>query len=379
MSLESPEKIRNLQKKLYIKAKAEPEYRFYLLYDKVHREDILEHAYKLAKANRGAPGVDGVTFAQIEEAGVEEWLSGLRQELCEKRYKPQPVRRVTIPKPGGGERPLGIPTIRDRVVQTAVKLVIEPVLEADLSPYTFGYRPRKSALDAIKVVQSMLNQGYTDVVDADLSKYFDTIPHSELLKSIAIRISDRNILRLIKMWLKAPVEERGKDSGRRMTGGKNAKMGTPQGGVISPLLANRYINRFLRYWEKTEQPRRLRARIVSYADDFVILSCGRAAEALDWTRGAITRLGLTLNEVKTKLKDARRERFEFLGYSFGPHRHWRDGELYLGTSSSPKSIARLKQKVRDQLKASHPALAGYTGWVERDLARLGQLLLLRNP
>ena len=353
MSLETPEKIRSLQRKLYVKAKAEPEYRFYLLYDKVCREDILEHAYKLAKANRGAPGVDGVTFAQIEEAGVKEWLSGIRQDLCEKRYKPQPVRRVMIPKPGGGERPLGIPTIRDRVVQTAVKLVIEPVLEADLSPYTFGYRPRKSALDAIKVVQSMLNQGYTDVVDADLSKYFDTIPHSELLKSIAARISDRNILRLIKMWLKAPVEERDENGGKRMSGGKNAKKGTPQGGVISPLLANRYMNRFLRYWEKTEQPRRLRARIVSYADDFVILSRGRAAEALDWTRSAITRLGLTLNEAKTKLKDARRERFEFLGYSFGPHRHWRDGKLYLGASPSPKSVARLKQNVRDHLKASH--------------------------
>jgi RNA-directed DNA polymerase len=352
MSLETPEKIRNLQRKLYVKAKAEPEYRFYLLYDKVCREDILEHAYKLAKANRGAPGVDGVTFALIEEAGVKEWLSGLRQELCEKRYECQPVRRVMIPKPGGGERPLGIPTIRDRVVQTAVKLVIEPVLEADLSPYTFGYRPRKSALDAIKVVQSMLNQGYTDVVDADLSKYFDTIPHSELLKSIAIRISDRHVLRLIKMWLKAPVEERGKDGTKRIGGGKNTKKGTPQGGVISPILANRYINRFLRYWEKTEQPRRLRARIVSYADDFVILSRGRAAEALDWTRSAITRLGLTLNEAKTKLKDARRERFEFLGYSFGPHRHWRDGKPYLGASPSPKSVARLKQKVRDHLKTS---------------------------
>jgi len=173
MSLETPEKIRSLQRKLYVKAKAEPEFRFYLLYDKVHREDILDHAYKLAKSNRGAPGVDGMTFAEIEAAGVEAWLSGLRQDLREKRYKPQPVRRVMIPKPGGGERPLGIPTIRDRVVQTAVKLVIEPVLEADLSPYMFGYRPGKSALDAIKMVQGMLNKGYADVVDADLSKYLD--------------------------------------------------------------------------------------------------------------------------------------------------------------------------------------------------------------
>ena len=197
MSLETPEKIRSLQRKLYVKAKAEPEYRFYLLYDKVYREDILEHAYKLAKANRGAPGVDGVTFAQIEEAGVKEWLSGLRQELQEKRYKPMPVRRVMIPKPGGGERPLGIPTIRDRVVQTAVKLVIEPVLEADLSPYTFGYRPRKSALDAIKVVQGMLNQGYTDVVDADLSKYLDHVSYCPLVYEARSKRSDCRAITLI--------------------------------------------------------------------------------------------------------------------------------------------------------------------------------------
>jgi RNA-directed DNA polymerase len=182
---------------------------------------------------------------------------------------------------------------------------------------------------------------------------FDTIPHSELLKSIAARISDRTILRLIKMWLKAPVEERGENGGKRMSGGKNAKTGTPQGGVISPLLANRYMNRFLKYWEKTDQPRRLRARIVSYADDFVILSRGKAAEALDWTRRTITRLGLTLNEAKTRLRDARRERFEFLGYSFGPHRHRRDGKAYPGASPSPKSVARLRQNVRDHLKASH--------------------------
>jgi len=291
-----------------------------------------------------------------------------------------------IPKPGG-ERPLGIPTIRDRVVQTAVKLVIEPVLEADLSPYMFGYRPQKSALDAIKMVQGLLKQGYADVVDADLSKYFDTIPHSELLKSIAARISDRHILRLIKMWLKAPVEERDENGGKRMTGGKNAKRGTPhcaqvascgsaplKCGVISPLLANRYMNRFLKYWEKTDQPRRLRARIVSYADDFVILSLGKAAEALAWTRRVITRLGLTLNEAKTRLRNARRERFEFLGYSFGLHWHRRDGKPYLGASPSPKSVARLRQNARDHLKASHGR-----PWPDIREGLNAILLLLRNP
>lgn len=353
MSLETPEKIRSLQRKLYIKAKTEPDYRFYLLYDKIYREDILLHAYELAKENRGAPGVDGMTFAMIEKSGVKAWLSGLRQELCEKRYKPQAVRRVMIPKPGGaGERALGIPTIRDRVVQTAAKLVLEPVLEADLSPYMFGYRPKRSALDAIKIVHASLKKGYTEVVDADLSKYFDTIPHSELLKSVAVRIADRDMLRLVKQWLKVPVEERAGKGGKRTTGGKKTTRGTPQGGVISPILANRYMNRFLKYWAKTGQPWLLQARIVSYADDFVILSKGRAAEALDWTRSVMRRLGLTLNEDKTKLKDARRERFEFLGYSFGPHRNRWDGGLYMGVSPSPKSVARMRQNVRDRLKAS---------------------------
>src|SRR6188472_1753554 len=207
MSLETPEKIRSLQRKLYCKAKAEPAFRFYLLYDKIHREDILHHAYALARANAGAPGVDGETFAAIAAAGKEAWLAGLRQELITKTYRPAPVRRVVIPKPGGGERPLGIPTIRDRVVQTAAKLVLEPIFEADLEPNTYGYRPGRSGIDAVKAVHQWLCHGFTDVVDADLSKYFDTIPHNELLCSVAARIVDRHVLRLIKLWLKTPVEE----------------------------------------------------------------------------------------------------------------------------------------------------------------------------
>ena len=199
MSLATPIAIRTLQRKLYRKAKAEPAFRFYLLYDKIHREDILRHAYALARANAGAPGVDGKTFAAIEASGVEEWLTGLREELTSKTYRPDPVRRVTIPKPGGGERPLGIPTIRDRVVQTAAKLVLEPIFEADFEDNVYGYRPVRGAVDAVKEVHRLICRRYTDVVDADLSRYFDTIPHDELLKSVARRIVDRHVLRLIKL------------------------------------------------------------------------------------------------------------------------------------------------------------------------------------
>src|ERR1700719_1462526 len=209
MSLVTPEKIRTLQRKLYRKAKAEPAFRFYVLYDKICREDILRHAYGLARSNAGAPGVDGVSFAQIEKRGLEAWLASLREELVLKRYRPDPVRRVMIPKPGGGERPLGIPTIRDRVVQAAAKIVLEPIFEADFEDGAYGYRPRRRAVDAVKKVHRLVCRGYTDVFVADLPKYFDTIPHSDLLKSVARRIVDRHVLWLIKLWLKVPVEERG--------------------------------------------------------------------------------------------------------------------------------------------------------------------------
>jgi RNA-directed DNA polymerase len=353
MSLTRPDAVRTLQRKLYVKAKAEPEFRFYQLYDKVWRADILAHAYAQARANAGAPGVDGVTFEQIEDAGLEAWLAGLQEELRAKTYRSQPVRRVVIPKPGGGERPLGIPTIRDRVVQTAVKLVIEPIFEADLEPNTYGYRPGRSANDAIEKVHKLLIDGYTDVVDADLSKYFDTIPHDELMQCVARRIVDRMILSLIKMWLKAPVEERDGQGTRRMSGGKASKHGTPQGGVISPLLANIYINRFLKFWRMQEKTRAFRAHVVSYADDFVILSRGHAAEALAWTKAVMTRLGLTLNEAKTSLKNARDEHFDFLGYTFGPNHRRKDGWQYLGASPSRKSVQRVKDKVGDLLKPRH--------------------------
>src|SRR4051812_7761185 len=349
MSLTTPDKIRRLQRKLYCKAKAEPTFRFYLLYDKICREDILVHAYRLARINAGAPGVDGMTFARIDASGREAWVAGLRDELVTKTYRSDPVRRGMIPKANGGERPLGIPTIRDRVIQTAAKIVIEPIFEADFEDNAYGYRPARGAVDAVKEVHRHLCRGYADVVDADLSKYFDTIPHSELMKSVARRVVDRNVLRLIKMWLRAPIEERDADGIRRMIGGKGNTRGTPQGGVASPLLANIYMNRFLKHWRLTGRGEAFCAHVVAYADDFVILSRGRAAEALAWTKAVMTRLGLTLNEAKTSLRNARQERFDFLGYSFGPHRYKANGKWYLSASPSKKSVQRFKTKVGDLL------------------------------
>src|SRR6476661_2318741 len=350
MSLATPEKIRILQRKLYRKAKAEPAFRFYVLYDKIYREDILRHGYALARANAGAPGTDGMTFAAIEASGLDRWLAGLREELISKRYRPDPVRRVMIPKPDGGERSLGIPTIRDRVVQTAAKLVLEPIFEADFEDSAYGYRPARGAVDAVREVHRHVCRGYTDVVDADLSRYFDSIPHDELLKSVARRIVDRHVLRLIKLWLKAPIEEGDNgDRSRRIGGGKSNTRGTPQGGVASPLLANIYMNRFLKHWRLTGRGEAFRAHVIAYADDFVILSRGHADEALAWTRSVMTKLGLTLNEAKTSLKNARTEHFDFLGYTFGPHRYRKDGHWYLGASPSKKSVQRIRTKIGDLL------------------------------
>ncbi len=350
MSLCTPEQIRTLQRKLYRKAKAEPACRFHALYDKIHREDILHHAYQLAHANAGAPGVDGVTFAMIEAEGVDRWLAGLRMDLATKTYKAAPVRRVMIPKPGGGEQPLGIPTIRDRVVQTAAKIVLEPIFEADLDEHSYGYRPKRSALDAIKVVHRLICRGYTDVVDADLAKFFDTIPHDDLLRSAARRIVDRHVLHLIRMWLKVPVEERRPDGKTTITGGRSSRCGTPQGGVISPLLSNLYINRFLKHWRLTGCSAAFSAHVVAYADDFVILSRGHAHKALDWTRSVMTKLGLTVNETKTSVMDARHDTFDFLGHAFGPQRLRKTGHMYLAASPSRRSVQRLKDKIGAMLK-----------------------------
>jgi len=366
MSLATPDKIRTLQRKLYVKAKAEPEFRFYLLHDKICRADILAHALALARRNDGSAGVDGVTFDDIERAGVEAWLEALREDLASMTYRPMPVRRVMIPKPGGGERPLGIPTIRDRVAQTAAKLVLEPIFEADFEDCAYGYRPERSAGDAIRATHRLIRQGYADVVDADLSKYFDSIPHAELLKSVARRVVDARVLRLIKLWLSAPVEERDGAGKRRMSGGKGNRKGTPQGGVVSPLLANLYMNRFLKFWRLKECGKTFRASVVNYADDFVILSRGKAAEALAWTRAVMTRLGLTINEAKTSVRNARADDFDFLGYTFGP-RYGRDGNPYLGARPSKKSLRRIKGKISDLLR---PCQMGDWPGVRKRLNRL---------
>ena len=375
MGLATPAAIRTLQRKLYVKAKSEPDFRFYLLYDKVWRADILEHAYRLCRANGGAAGVDGVTFEGIEtsEAGLEGWLRTMAADLREEGYRPQAVRRVMIPKPDGGERPLGIPTVRDRVVQQATKLVVEPIFEAEFEPNAYGYRPRRGALDAVQEVQASILRGERHVVDADLSKYFDTIPHRELLKSVARRIMDRKMLRLIKLWLKAPVEETDANGRTILTGGKGSKVGTPQGGVISPLLANLYIHRLLKAWKKFDLESELRARIINYADDLVIVCRGGAEEALSWLKWITERLGLRLNEAKTCVRDARREAFDFLGYTFGPMVYRRTGRTYLGVAPSKHRVQRFKQSLRTVLHAgNHAPLDEVMEAVNRKLTGWGQ-------
>jgi len=282
-------------------------------HDKVWRSDILEPACRVAKSNGGKPGVDGVRFEQIESGGWAEWSPSLQQDLPSKSCRARPRRRVMIPKPGGGQRPLGIPAIPERVAQSAVKLVIEPVLEADLDPEAYRCWPKRSAPGAVPRVHQLLLQGCTDVAAADLSKYFDTIRQAELPRCVARRISDRQVLNIINRWLKTPAEERDENGKRRMRGGKRSRCGAPQGGVISPLLANPYMNRFLNYCRQKGKGGAFRAIIVNCAGDFVILSRGCAAEALEFTARTMERTGLTLKREKTKLVKAAQERFDFLG------------------------------------------------------------------
>jgi RNA-directed DNA polymerase len=343
-------KLGELQGKLYSKAKTEPTFRFYALYDKIYRWDVLTEALRSSREKNGAPGVDGQTFDQIREYGEERWLQELQQQLQEKTYRPQPVRRVLIPKPGGvGERPLGIPTIKDRVAQTAAKLILEPIFEADLCDTAYGYRPERGAIQAVREVHQELRRRRTKVVDADLSRYFDTIPHAELMICLARRIADTAMLHLIKMWLKVPVEEKDERGRRRYSGGKNSKCGTPQGGVISPLLANIYINRMLKAFAKSDLMKRCGARIVSYADDFVVLCGHSAAAVLVQVRRWIVEMKLTLNEAKTCLRDAWKESFRFLGYEFGVLVYRPTRTRYLGARPSKKAMEKVRQRVSEIL------------------------------
>jgi RNA-directed DNA polymerase len=369
VSLATPDKLRRLQEVLYTKAKQEPAYRFYLLYDKVYRADILAHAYALNKQHHGAPGVDGVTFADIEAAGVEQWLAAVQEALRTETYRPHPVRRELIDKPGGiGKRPLGIPVIQDRVVQTAARLILQPIFEADLEPTAYGYRPGRTALQAVQAVNRALGAGHTEVIDADLSKYFDTIPHADLLKSLARRLSDRRMLRLLKMWLKVPVAEEAEGGGWRFTGGKRSPRGTPQGGVVSPLLANLYMNRYLKVFRLQGLDRCYGARLVNYADDFVVLCRHGAAEVLAQTRRWLTQMGLTLNEQKTRVVNGRREPFTFLGYTFGPLRYRKDGHEYVGAAPAQKAVQRVKGRIRGILRPGNQApWAEVTGELNRVL------------
>jgi RNA-directed DNA polymerase len=351
VSLIAPKtKLEELRGKLYARAKTEPALRFYSLYDKLYRKDVLVEAFRLAKANRGAAGVDGQTFEKVEEYGEERWLLELQKQLQEKTYQPQPVRRVLIPKPGGGERPLGIPTIKDRVAQGAAKLILEPIFEADLSDAAHGYRPGRSAVQAVEEVQRFLKEGRTEVVDADLAKYFDTIPHAELVTCLARRIGDGAVLHLIKLWLKAPVEERDEQKRRKMSGGKGSTRGVPQGGVLSPLLANVYINRLLKVFAKSELMERCGAKIVSYADDFVVVCRKNAAEVLEQVDAWVTGMKLELNHTKTSVKDAKKEPFVFLGYELGLQRYFGTRTWYFGLQPSKKAMGQFREKVGQSLR-----------------------------
>jgi RNA-directed DNA polymerase len=348
VSLEPPVKVGKLREALHAKAKGSPGYRFYLLYDKLYRDDVLAWAYDRCRENRGACGIDDQTFADIEEYGRERWLDELAEELRKRTYCPQAVRRVWIPKADGSQRPLGIPTVKDRVVQTAALVVLEPIFEADLQPEQYAYRPERGAWDALEHVSTLLHTGYREVVDADLSGYFDSIPHGELLKSVARRISDRHVLHLIKMWLEAPVEETDQRGQKQRTyHNRDQRRGVPQGAPLSPLLANLYMRRFVLGWKVAGHERNLAARLVNYADDFVICCRHTAAQAMAAMRNMMERLKLTVNERKTRICRVPGETFQFLGYTIGSCYSFRRQRSYVGMRPAKTAVQRICRAISE--------------------------------
>ena len=347
--LSSTEWLREFQKKLHTKAKAEPRFRFYSLYDKTCRMEVLEEAYRKAKTNGGTCGVDGETFKDVEEKGVANYLAELQLEMKERRYEPQPVRRVYIPKPNGKERPLGIPTIRDRVVQTAFLLILEPIFEADFAGSSYGFRPEKSAHDAVREIYKYLNWGCNEVYDVDLEKYFDTVDHGKLMKLVARRISDGEILRVVRSWLSSGYVE--DDQHRQST------KGTPQGGVISPLLANIYLNPVDQAFERSDlgSIKNGSIHLVRYADDMVILAQKNLETGIDLLHHYTARLGLTLNAEKTRrLRVAIGESVDFLGFRFHNVRSRKNSGRLMLVYPSPRSQERFRAMVRKHVHHSIP-------------------------
>src|SRR6202163_1267220 len=353
-NLATPKSVLKLQTALHAKATTEAGYRFYALYDKIFREDILAHAYAQCRSNKGAPGVDGQDFADIEAYGVERWLGELALALKGEKYRPDPIRRVYIPKANGKLRPLGISTLRDRVCMTAAMLVLAPIFEADLPAEQYAYRQGRNAQQAVIDVEDTLFYDHPEVVDADLADYFGSIPHSELMRSLARRIVDGRVLHLIKMWLECAVEDTD-DKGRktRTTEAKDSGRGIPQGSPISPLLANLYMRRFVLGWKKLGLEERLGSRIVTYADDLVILCRrGKADEALQCMRTLMGKLQLTVNEEKTRVCKVPESEFDFLGYTFGRMYKRTTGQVYVGVRPSKKSIQRMVEKIHAMTQVS---------------------------
>lgn len=341
------ERVLTLQAKLYQKAKQERGYKFYVLYDKMFIPYMLRQAWKSVKANGGAPGVDRVTIEDIESQGVEPYLKVLGEELRTQLYEPQAVKRVMIPKANGGERPLGIPTVRDRIAQTVCKMILEPIFEADFEDSSYGFRPKRSSKDAITAIKENLKQGKTEVYDADLSKYFDTIPHDKLQIALKQRITDPRILKLISKWLKVPVCEDGK-----YTSGKGKGIGTPQGGVISPLLANIYFHMLDRIVNNTGSLfYKYGVKIVRYADDFVLMGRTLPVEITDRLKNLLDRMGLMINESKTRQIDAKKESFNFLGFTI---RYDLDingrNTRYWNIMPAKKSEQKIRDRIKDYLK-----------------------------